>query len=27
VSIQFTPCQPFLDIVVANPDVCLTTHL
>jgi hypothetical protein len=27
VSIQFTPCQPFLDIVVANPDVCLTIHL
>ena len=22
VSIQFTPCQPFLDIVVANPDAC-----
>ena len=27
VSIQFTPCQPFLDIVVANHDVCFTTHL
>jgi hypothetical protein len=27
VSIQFTPCQPFFDIVVANPDVCFTTHL
>ena len=27
VSIQFTPCQPFLDIVVVNHDVCLTTHL
>ena len=27
VSIQFTPCQPFLDIVVPNHDVCLTTHL
>ena len=27
VSIQITPCQPFLDIVVANHDVCLTTHL
>jgi hypothetical protein len=27
VSIQFTPCQPFLDIVVANPIVCLTTLL
>ena len=26
VSIQFTPCQPFLDIVVAN-HVCLTTHM
>ena len=27
VSIQFTPCQRFLDIAVTNPDVCLTTHL
>jgi hypothetical protein len=27
VSIQFPPCQPFFDIVVANPDACFTTHL